>query len=273
MSRAGEFDMGDAHHVAHYDELPLWSAHAGALLLEHVPLVARRALDLGCGAGFPMLELAERLGRPGFVVGLDPWATALSRAREKARAWGVSNAWPVRGDGVGLPFRDGAFELITSNLGINNFADPDATLRECHRVLVPGGVLAVTTNVVGHFAQWYEAMAAELESRGDAAALARLHEHVAHRGTGEQLVSRLERCGFSARVTHSHTVPMHFREGQAVLDHHFVRLGFVGAWREVAGDDADSVLAATAARMDAGVREGEGVRLDIPLVWVLATRV
>lgn len=267
-----DFDMNNARHVALYDELPLWSAHAGALLLEHVPLSARRALDLGCGAGFPLLELAERLGRGAYVVGVDPWGAALSRAREKALAWGVANAFPVRGDGVGLPFRDGAFELITCNLGINNFASPEAALRECRRVLTPGGVLAMTTNVVGHFAEWYEAMAEVLQSRGEVAVLGRLREHIAHRGDARSMHARFEACGLSVQATHERTIAMRFRDAQAILDHHFMRLGFVGGWRELAGDAADEVLAATAARMNARAREGEGVRLSVPLVLVLAKR-
>ena len=129
----------------------------------------------------------------------------------------------------------------------------------------------MTTNVVGHFAKWYEAMAEVLESRGDAPALARLREHIAHRGSADQCVARLERCGFAVQATHSHGVTLRFRTGQAVLDHHFMRLGFVGGWREVAGDAADAVLAATAARMDEHARDGEGVRLSVPLVLVLAT--
>ncbi len=267
-----DFDMNNATHVALYDELPLWSAHAGALLLEHVPLTARRALDLGCGAGFPLLELAERLGRDAFVVGVDPWGAALSRAREKALAWGVANAFPVRGDGVRLAFRDEAFELITCNLGVNNFSHPDATLRECRRVLTPGGMLAMTTNVVGHFAEWYEAMAEVLQSRGDVAALGRLREHIAHRGTVEQLHARLDLCGLSPAATHKSVISFRFRDALALLDHHFMRLGFVGGWREVAGSDADSVLSATAARLNAHAREGEGVRLSVPLVLVLTVR-
>jgi trans-aconitate methyltransferase len=50
---------------------------AGLLLLEHVPMSARRVLDLGCGPGFPTFELAERLGGSARVVGVDPWSAAL----------------------------------------------------------------------------------------------------------------------------------------------------------------------------------------------------
>ena len=86
------FDLARDEHVALFDELPLWSALAGQLLLEHVPLDARRVLDVGCGAGFPLFELAERLGEGARVVGVDPWAAALRRAGAKRSAWPVANA-------------------------------------------------------------------------------------------------------------------------------------------------------------------------------------
>ena len=46
-------DFADPTLVAVYDELPLWSALFGALLLRHVPLQrGATTLDLGCGTGF-----------------------------------------------------------------------------------------------------------------------------------------------------------------------------------------------------------------------------
>ena len=170
--------------VAAYDELPLWCAMAGLLLLEHLPL--RRGatvLDVGCGTGFPLLELAQRLGAGATVHGLDPWAQALTRARFKAGVIGVANATLTRGDGAAMPFPDGRFDLIVSNLGINNFADPDAVFAECGRVLKRGGRLALTSNVEGHMAELYTVFEAVLAERGRPDALAALRRHVAHRGT------------------------------------------------------------------------------------------
>ncbi|MBV9110299.1 MAG: methyltransferase domain-containing protein, partial [Gemmatimonadetes bacterium] len=82
-------DFDDARVVAAYDELPLWSAPFGMLLLDRVPM--RRgmtALDVGCGTGFPLLELAQRLGPSCTVHGIDPWRPALARAREKLQQYG-----------------------------------------------------------------------------------------------------------------------------------------------------------------------------------------
>ncbi|HVX61548.1 MAG TPA: methyltransferase domain-containing protein, partial [Pirellulales bacterium] len=61
-----------------YDELPLWSARFGLMLLEHVNL--RRGmtiLDVGAGTGFMTIELAQRCGAETQVVAVDPWAAAM----------------------------------------------------------------------------------------------------------------------------------------------------------------------------------------------------
>jgi ubiquinone/menaquinone biosynthesis C-methylase UbiE len=262
------FDLTHAQHVALYDELPLWSSQAGALLLDHVPLDVRIALDLGCGAGFPLLELAERLGPAAQVIGVDPWAQGLARAAAKRDAWPVPQVALVRGDGTALPFRAAAFELITSNLGVNNFAQPEQALRECRRVLVPGGVLAISTNVAGHFHELYVALEQVLRRRGDTAALARLDRHVQHRGSLEGLAAQLRNAGFEIQATHTRTATWRFRDGRALMAHHFMRLGFQEGWREVAGPAADTVLAELAAQLDANA--GGSVVLTVPLLLVLA---
>lgn len=263
------FDAGRDDHVSLFDEAPLWSALAGQLLLEHVPLTATRALDLGCGAGFPLFELAERLGPRAFAAGVDPWETALRRAHAKRATWPVPNAALVRGDGARLPFRDGAFDLVASNLGVNNFADADAAFAECRRVLEPGGALALSTNLVGHFAELYAAFERVLARAGDAAALDRLRAHVAHRATVSGLRETLARHGFAVTAAHERVTSWRFANGAAVLAHHFVDLGFADAWRDVAGERAGETLDALAAELDAA---GGGVTLSVPLAVVIATR-
>jgi cyclopropane fatty-acyl-phospholipid synthase-like methyltransferase len=67
-----------------FDEAPLWSAAFGLLLLKHLELKPDlTVIDLGSGAGFPLMELAARLGASGKVYGIDPWVTANTRARKK----------------------------------------------------------------------------------------------------------------------------------------------------------------------------------------------
>jgi arsenite methyltransferase len=258
--------------VAAYDELPLWSAMAGLFLLEHLPLPrGATVLDVGCGTGFPLLELAQRLGAGATVHGLDFWAQALMRARFKAAVIGVTNATLTRGDGAAMPFPDARFDLVVSNLGINNFTDPDAVFAECARVLKRGGRLALTTNVEGHMAELYAVFEAVLAERGAADALAALRRHVAHRGTGAAIAERLGRRGFQVARTVQREFPMRFADGSALLRHYFIRLGFLDGWRAVVKPDAErEIFEALEDRLNDVAAERGELALTVPLAYVEA---
>ncbi len=264
------FDAADTAQVALWDELPLWSALAGELLLEHVPMDARRVLDLGCGTGFPGLELSERLGPAAFVVGVDPWRAALERAHAKSRTWPAPRFAAVLGDGARLPLRDASVEMVVSNLGVNNFADPPAAFAECRRVLVRGGHVVLSTNLVGHFHELYEAFADVLVRAEDHAALERLRAHVAHRATVDGLTEALEPHGFVVAATHTREVAWRFRDGAALLGHHFIRLGFLSAWYEIAGEQAEAHLGALVRALDERARAAGVLALHVPLAVLVA---
>ncbi len=112
-------DFADPGLAEAYDELCLWAAPFGMALLEAVQLRPDlRALDVGCGTGFPLLELAERLGPASEVHGVDPWKAGLQRARRKAERWGLG--WVRFHEGVAeqLPLDDASVDLIVSNNGL-----------------------------------------------------------------------------------------------------------------------------------------------------------
>jgi SAM-dependent methyltransferase len=89
-------------------------------------------LDAGCGTG----NVLEHLARRGRAVGVDLSEDAVRLSRER----GVR---VVRGSVLGLPFRDAAFDAVTSFdvLYHNWVTDDRAALAELARVLKPGGLL------------------------------------------------------------------------------------------------------------------------------------
>jgi ubiquinone/menaquinone biosynthesis C-methylase UbiE len=264
-----DFDFTDPAFVDAYDELPLWSALAGRLLLDHVPLAPRlTVLDLGCGTGFPALELAERLGPASAAYGLDPWAEALDRARRKAQARGVANVNFVRGDGAAIPFPDRTFDLVVSNLGVNNFADAAKALAECRRVARPGAPLALTTNLKGHMAEFYAIFRSVL---GSAEAERALDQHIDHRATVERLHAQLTAAGFEIVRTVEDTTSLRFADGTALLRHSFIRLGFLPGWRDiVAPEDRPAVFGRLVQAIDAHVAAAGSLDLTAPLAYVEA---
>jgi SAM-dependent methyltransferase len=257
--------------VAAYDELPLWSAMFGLLLLDEVPLAGvHTALDVGCGTGFPLIELAERLGPDAVVHGIDPWREALVRAGEKARTRGTNNVTIHPGSANEMPFADSTFDLIVSNLGLNNFDDREAAIRECRRVIRPDGRLALTTNLQGHMAEFYELFAADLDAPGHDAARDRLSTHIAQRATVASVRDLLAHGGFEVTRVIERTARMRFANGTALLNHYFIKLGFLGGWKQVVAGEEEPVFSRLLDRLDTHAQEAGELSLTIPMAYIEA---
>jgi SAM-dependent methyltransferase len=95
-----------------------------------------RALDVGCGPGALTGALATRLGERS-VCGVDPSPPFVDACR--ARQPGVD---VVVGAAEALPFGDGEFDAVASQLVVNFMDDPHAGVREMARVARPGGIVA-----------------------------------------------------------------------------------------------------------------------------------
>jgi len=256
-------DFSSPRILAAYDELPLWSAMFGLLLLEEVPIAnVRSALDVGCGTGFPLIELAERLGPEASVHGVDVWSAGLGRAREKIAARATPNVTLHECSAAAMPFPDASFDLIVSNLGVNNFDDRDAAIRECRRVAREGATFALTTNLQGHMQEFYDAFAEVLH--GDDASLRRLEEHIRHRATIPEVQQLLERHGFAVTRVVEREGVMRFANADALFNHHFIRLGFLDAWKNVVPGNEAAIFKALCDRM-----KGE-IRLTIPMAYFSA---
>lgn len=265
-----QVDFSQPNVVSSYDELSLWSAMFGLMLLEHVPMRhGITVLDLGYGAGFPLLELAERLGESCKVCGVDPWEAARQRAIGKADLWQVKNVELLPGDAASLPFPDETFDLIVSNLGINNFADPQAAFGECFRVAKPGARMAITTNLQGHMAEVYEVFETALRELGREALVPALHQHIAHRTTVPEVQAMFEQAGFRVTVVHKKSMALRYLDGSALLRHHFIRWGFLDAWKGVLDPAEQSTVFAHLETNLNRLAEQQGeLTLTIPMAYV-----
>jgi ubiquinone/menaquinone biosynthesis C-methylase UbiE len=262
-------DLSSAAFVSAYDELPLWSAMFGLLLLDEVPLAPGwTALDVGCGTGFPLIELAERLGPDSRVHGIDLWMAALTRAAAKIEAREMTNVTLHEGSAAAMPFGTGTFDLIVSNLGLNNFDDRQAVVRECRRVARDGAVLALTTNLRGHMREFYEAFDEVLHASGDLEGHGRLRDHVHHRATVPEVRTLLESGGFEVSRVVERTAQMRFANGTALLNHSFIKLGFLDGWKQVVpGREVEMFLRLERSLNDRAVRQG-AITLTIPMAYV-----
>lgn len=257
-----------------YDELPLWSAPFGLLLLERVPMrPGLTVLDVGAGTGFLTVELAQRCGRPATVIAVDPWEAGMRRLRRKLEYLGIGNVRLIEQDAAELDLPEASIDVVVSNLGINNFANADAVLRTCFRVTKPGGRLVLTTNLVGHMREFYDVYRATLIELGWADRLAALDAHINHRTTLESVAEQLDRTGFELLAVATDSFRMRFGDGSSFLRHAFIRLAFVPAWQSVVPPDAvERTFTALERQLNTVAAERGELALTIPMACVEACK-
>lgn len=97
-------------------------------------------LDLCCGTGDLAFLLERQVGVTGQVYGVDFAAQMLAQARTRDPQRRIR--W-LEADVLELPFEDQQFEGITLGFGLRNVTDIPRCLSEIHRVLRPGGRVAI----------------------------------------------------------------------------------------------------------------------------------
>ncbi|WOB45144.1 methyltransferase domain-containing protein [Thermoleptolyngbya oregonensis NK1-22] len=105
---------------------------------------ATAILDVGCGIGGSSLYLAEKFGATATGITLSP--VQARRATERAAADGLGDRTQFQvADALKMPFADGRFDLVWSMESGEHMPDKLQFLKECHRVLKPGGTFLMAT--------------------------------------------------------------------------------------------------------------------------------
>lgn len=195
---AGVYDLMNRTMTAGLDRS--WRRRA-ADLAELKP--GQSALDVCCGTGDLVLELAERVQPAGSVIGCDFSERMLDRAREKALEQGALGARFEWADALDLPYGAGRFDAVTVGFGVRNLADLDRGLAEMARVLKPGGrmvILEITQPrrppLSTFFALWFDRIVPLLgRLAGDSEAYAYLPESVRSFPSPERLAAKMAAVG------------------------------------------------------------------------------
>jgi ubiquinone/menaquinone biosynthesis C-methylase UbiE len=99
-----------------------------------------RVLDVSTGTGEAALMALPIVGASGLVIGADISPAMLVAARGRLDE---PSFWQVAADGQALPFKDGSFDAVICQLGLQFFPDPALGLMEFRRVLRSAGCAAV----------------------------------------------------------------------------------------------------------------------------------
>ena len=146
-------------------------------------------LDVGCGPGFLLAEMADEMGDSGRLSGIDASTDMIALARERCAS--RSRIDLQEADALALPFADAAFDVVISTQVYEYVADIATALREAARVMRPGGLLLIVAT------DWESS----LWNNSDEARMARVleawREHGADSRLPRSLPKRLREAGLS----------------------------------------------------------------------------
>lgn len=232
-----DFDYREIVNV--YDELPLWSAPFGLKLLNFVKYRTNiTVLDIGFGTGFPLTEIAMRLGESSTVYGIDPSTETIERTWQKLRCYRINNVELINGVAENIPLEDNSVDLIVSNNGINNVSDIGKALSECSRIMKSGGQFVMTMNTAKSMFEFYDALKAVLLEYGLEKNVEAMYEHIRHRRPPvDEVKSLLYDKGFIIKDLEYDQFDMRFTDATAMFNHYFVRLAFIDSWADIVPKD------------------------------------
>lgn len=265
------FSADDPDLVSVIDELPLWSAPFGLKLLDTIKLKPNiNALDIGCGLGFPLIEVAQRLGASSKVYGIDPWKAAIDRINLKIKTYDIKNVEVIEGGAEILPFENNFFDLIVSNNGINNVEDIKLSLAECCRVSKPNAQLTITMNLEDSMIEFYDVFESTLIKNGLKDEVKKMKEQIySKRKPLTEIKTLLSNSGFEIKSVNEDNFILRFLDGPTMFNHYLIKYWFLDGWKNILQPNhLGNIFEQLEQKLNETAKEKGEIRLTIPYVTI-----
>jgi ubiquinone/menaquinone biosynthesis C-methylase UbiE len=270
---SGKPDLSSYAEVA--DECCIWSAPFGLKLLNYIRYKAGiTAVDIGPGTGFPLIEVAMRLGESSTVYGIDPWMEAAERARKKIEFYQLSNIRLINGYAESIPLEDSTVDLVMSNNGINNVKDIDKVISECSRITKPGGQFVQTFNLDKTMVEFYLVFESVLNDLGMEKEIRLMYQHIwEKRRPLDELISMVSSHGFIIKDIEQDQFDYRFSNGTAMLNHFFMKLAFLPSWKAILPSNrAEEIFDRIEKKLNEQAKALGEFKLSIPFVLINALK-
>ena len=219
------------------DVLPIWSRRFGRLLLRDLALPPKAmVLDVGCGTGYPSLEILGKMDAEGRIIAIDPSSPMLDEARNKAgRLAGKRIFFRSESATPRLVFADDVYDLVLCNAGLHEFDDPERAVREFARVTKPSGRVAVTLPLAGTYNEFFDLYREVLAKLDRQDAIDRLDAHMSQYPPLEQVEAWFEDAGLVDVTGEWDTFTLLFKSSREFFFAPLIEYGPLSAWKAIAG--------------------------------------
>lgn len=268
-------NFSDKEFVSIIDELPLWSAPFGLKLLDAINLRPNiTALDIGFGLGFPLIEMAQRLGNSSKVYGIDPWETAVERAQSKIKMLGLNNIKLISGVAEDIPLPDHSVNLIVSNNGINNVQNLEKVMSECRRIAKTTAQLVATVNLDGTMVEFYNELEKVLTIKGLNESIVKLKKHIYEkRKPVSELLQMFELNEFKIKNVQHDSFKYRYVDASAMFNHSFIKMAFMDSWLDIVPQErVEEIFNNVESRLNEKAKADGEMILTVPFVLIDAKK-
>ncbi len=242
---------------------------AMALVALAAPQPGERVLDVACGTGTVARLAAQHVGHTGQVTGLDLNPGMLAVARELPPPQGVQIAWQ-EGNAMAMPLADAAFDVVLCQQGLQFFPDRAAALREMHRVLAPGGRVALSVWRPMHYSPGFAILAEALGRNVAPEAATTMHDPFAL-GEAEVLHALLAGATFRNVALRPTIKTVRFPSPEEFVQRYMAASRLAGMVAQVSNDAWAALLAEVKAALGAYI-DTEGLAFPSEAHLVVAQR-
>ncbi len=272
------FDINAPGMADVYDSVvvPQWSSLFGHFIVSELLVTPRPAhaqvLDVGCGTGYPAIELARYLGNDMDITGIDIWESGVESARRKAQEQWLRSVVFLPVDIAHAQFPENSFDIITSNLGYGSFADHGRSIAVMTRLLRENGTIICTAALQTTFREFldlYHEVLTDLALTSYAEALV---NSIKNRPTIAAMRAAFQQTGLQIVHEAAENTTIEFADARDFFTSPVIALQYIIGWRGVITDIhlRKIIFAELERRLDAKAKEENGLKFTVSIGMISA---
>jgi ubiquinone/menaquinone biosynthesis C-methylase UbiE len=217
--------------------LPIWSGKFGRMLMRDLTLPPKAmVLDVGCGTGYPSLDLLRKMDDQGRIIAIDSSSPMLDEARAKAGPLSGKRIF-FRSESAmpKLSFTDDVYDLVVCNASLQEFEDPESAIRDFARVAKPNGRVVVTLPLAGTYGEFFDIFREVLVKQDRQDAIDRLDAYLTRFPPLEQAQAWFEDAGLTDVRADYETYTLLFKSSREFFFAPIIEYGPLSEWKTIAG--------------------------------------